>query len=140
VESDVRALRVLLGKCGLAQPSGWLPFTPNAQVPYNVTTSGLVLFACSVPRAFTVKTWGQGFYVATTNGASNYWTIALQKGGGGAISSFTTASYSANTWNRRAESNIEVPLTTADAWIRVYTAKTGSPGALFLAGPAVSVV
>ena len=142
IEADVKWLRVLLGKCGLAQPGGWLPYTAYQVVPYNI--GGLcVAFVATIPRDLTVRSWDQVFYVGSPNDGSNYWTLRLDFYRVGVISpaSFTTAGYSPATWHRKTTSNIDTFVDSSTYYAsRVYViTKTGSPGGLFLGAPAVFV-
>jgi hypothetical protein len=140
IEADVRTLRVLLGKVGLAQPGGWLPF-----VTYDVLLgSGIAAngnpFAVTVSRAFTVRTWHQWVYVATTNDGSNYWTIDLKRSSDNAvISTLNTSAISPDTKTVLSNAGIAAAISTSHLALYISVTKTGSPGAVYLYGPAVFV-
>ena len=138
IERDVRALRTLLGKYGLAQPGGWLPF-----VAYN-DPSGISadsnIFHCTLGRSMTVRHWKQAISVATANDGSNYWTVSLRKNESTTIASFTTAADTLNTWTLHQETAIDEALSGGtDLTLSIRAEKTGAPGNLFLSGPAVFV-
>lgn len=108
--------------------------------PYNNTTDGVTLFTATINRALTVVSWYQAIYVGTTNNASNYWTIELKRytTTGLAIASLRTNRNSAGAWFKLdVEVGASVPST--DKFLFVGVSKTGSPGGLYLAGPAVYV-
>ncbi|NIP97657.1 MAG: hypothetical protein GWO24_31190 [Akkermansiaceae bacterium] len=139
IEADVGLLRVLLGKCGLAQPSGWLPFTTKDYLPSNHSTSPANLFSGTIPRTMTIRSWFQGVYVATTNDGSNYWTIALVENDLTSIASLDTSGMSAGAWSVLSEAGIDTEVGASDVALMVRVTKTGSPGNLYLHGPAVFV-
>ena len=80
-----------------------------------------------------------GFYVATTNNASNYWTITIDsKPSGTTIAILSTASASANTF-AAVSSSLSGTVASSDKMIRVTLTKTGSPGNIYLASPNLEV-
>ena len=80
-----------------------------------------------------------GFYVATTNNASNYWTIAIDsKPSGTTIATLSTASASANTF-AAVSSSLSGTVASSDKMLRVSLTKTGSPGNIYLASPNLEV-
>jgi len=110
------------------------PFTGTA-FPYMYTNR----------NSLTMLEWSQHWYVATTNNASHYWTIALSRldSAGSAwetMNSFTTAAGSPNTHYRNDDDAwIIDTVTSANKGILVIVTKTGSPGSLYMAGPHVLV-
>lgn len=121
------------------QQAWLLPFSASDYVGSGISSNGSA-FAATVPRALTVAIWMQTCYVATTNDSSNYWTLALYRyqTAGTKIAEFSTATSSAATWLRFYLSpGASVPST--DLLLYITATKTGSPGALSLAGPAVWV-
>lgn len=134
---DVRRIRVLLGKYGLAQPGGWIPFAAYEALGYNQSAESNV-YSASIYRACTIKTWVQSLYVATTNNGSNYWTCALHRISDLAvIASFTTAAESPDTWIRNVESGLDLAVPVSYVGLYVRMTKTGSPGNFYLMGPAI---
>ncbi|HLB31078.1 MAG TPA: hypothetical protein VJN91_06075, partial [Gammaproteobacteria bacterium] len=123
----------------LTRISGYIPFALTRLSSFPQSANGLS-FEATIDVATTIKRWVQTWYVQTTNNASNYWTIALQEIDGTAIASFDTSAGSANVWTRRDSGEMSVSITTADMGLRINATKTGSPGDLFLAGPAVYVL
>lgn len=138
--ADVGLLRVLLGKCGLAQPSGWLPFGIYQVLPGSGMTSNGNVFFVTVARAFTIRSWHQAAYVATTNNGSNYWTLTMTRLSDSAtVETLSTSAMSAGAWTVLSSTEMDDAITTAHKGVFIATTKTGSPGALYLAGPAVFV-
>jgi hypothetical protein len=116
-----------------------LPFSASDYVGSGISSDGSA-FSATVPSGVTVVSWLQTFYVATTNDASNCWTLALYRyaGAGIKIAELSTGRSSADTWTRLTVTvNAAIPST--DLLLYITATKTGSPGALSLAGPAVWV-
>ena len=140
IEGDVRVLRVLLGRCGLAQPSGWLPFAAYSVLPYLSSTSGVDPFAVTISRSCTIQYWYQSVHVATTNNASNYWSLVLRRMSDGAvIQTLTTSAISASTWSVVSATDMADALTAAHVGLYIRVTKVGGPGALTMAAPAMFV-
>jgi hypothetical protein len=130
-----------LGKAGLAQPAGWFPFATYQALPHNMTTTPLDPFAGTISRPLTIKGYHHSGTVLTTNNGSNYWNIWLRSWGTGAtISLINTSAWPVGGVGQSEDLGINyaiTPGTDIGLYIRVY--KTGSPGPLYLAGPAVFV-
>jgi hypothetical protein len=140
IEADVGLLRVLLGKCGLAQPGGWLPFATYQAVPHNVTTSGQDLFAGTLSRACTIRYWCQAVAVLTTNNGSNYWYFELRRMSDNvSIKALNTSTLSPGAWELLSSTDLALSLTTAHKGIYIRAYKSGSPGPLYMGAPAVFV-
>jgi hypothetical protein len=143
VESDVRVLRVLLGRCGLAQPSGWLPFMVyQTGKQYGADSAGWP-FCAPLSRSATVRGWWQSYFIYTTNDASNYWRFHLVKIGPGVQSTIKVLNTNGGTydnWQQVSDANLDHPIAAPTyVVLRMYIDKVGSPGALYLAAPAVFV-
>lgn len=69
-------------------------------------------------------------YVATTNNATNFWTINLKKSNGTVISSLQTISGAANTWlSLDTDVFVSRQLVSSDSpFVIVSIVKTGAPG------------
>lgn len=137
--AQVAALRVLLGKCGLAQPSGWLPFVTYGLDPENQSGTGTTC-AITVSRAFTIRSWTQAVYVDTTNNGSNYWSFELKR-----VSDFTTiktlntSALSPDTWTVISDTAMALAVPKTYLGLYVHVSKTGSPGNWSSMGPAMFV-
>ena len=78
--------------------------------------------------------------MATTNDATNYWTIDLLRGDGSTIKSITTAAASANTATLSQSTTFDIAsVGTADKLIYIRVTKTLAPGNLTLYGPTLEV-
>ena len=137
---ELAELRVRLGKSGLAQPFGWVPFSAADSLPSNVSTSPVTLYSATIYRALSLKTWYQAAYVATTNDGSNYWTIALVEADLTAITSVNTSAASADTWTMLSDTSVGGSVDRGDIGLLVRVTKTGSPGNLYLMAPALFAV
>lgn len=117
----------------------WLNFTTYGTAINGITANSNV-FICSIDRTTTFVTWSQGWLVATTNDASNYWTVTLKTIGGVTINSFTTAAGSPGVWTLTTDATWDVAnVNTTTKIIYIVVTKTGSPGALSIASPTIEV-
>lgn len=117
-----------------------LPFVCHDYVSSGIATVGSP-FSATIPAALTVVSWSQTGYVATTNNSSNYWTVSLYRSLGASsikIAEVSTKSWTAATWTN-ASVGIGQAIPSTDKMLYISVAKTGSPGALSLAGPVVWV-
>lgn len=109
-----------------------LPTVPLQAIPYS-GAAGVSIAMAPVRTDKTILVTGVSFLVnvQTTNNASNYWTFALtQSNGTTTIQSGTTASNTAGTWYTTNYALTSVQ----NAYLHVRaTAKTGTPGGLYLA-------
>lgn len=104
------------------------PFSANA-VPY----------AASGGYTITLVSVTCGFYVATTNNGSNYWSITIDaKPSGTTIATLSTASASANTF-AAVSSSLSGTVASSDKMLRVVLTKVGSPGNIYFAAPNLEI-
>ncbi len=123
----------------LVANSGYLPMVSYGSLGSGITVNSIVCGA-AIGYACTLRRMHVNTYVATTNNGSHYWTVALINTSTGAtITSFTTASDSADTWYNHAVTGLSTALATTDKSVYIYVTKTGSPGALNVLGTAVYV-
>jgi len=117
-----------------------LPFGIYTQIS-PMTADNSLPFAASIDRTITFVRWSQAWYVATTNDGSNYWTITLQdQTGSTTIKSFSTSAGAADTWTLNQATTFDsASAGISDIMLFVLCTKTGSPGALYLAGPNLEV-
>jgi hypothetical protein len=129
--------------------SGWLPFTNYVatQAPWSkASNNNDVIFVASIDRSMTVDHWTQAAYVTSDNngnGASDYWTISLQEWDGTVIDTVDTSGESADTRLSLSTTGISHsldPSTDGQQMVLVLIQATGSPGDLYLYGPAVYVL
>lgn len=137
---DVAALQERVSRISSRDGPGWyVPFTVYAHVGQNITADSTV-FLSTVPRAYGIRSWCQIWYQDATLDGSNYWTIFLFASDYGIIHSFDTSGGTATTWTRNQWLDQSIQLTTDDLYVSVYVEKTGAPGGLYLACPAVYAV
>lgn len=80
-----------------------------------------------------------GFLVATTNNASNYWTIAIEsKPSNTTIVTLSTASASANAFTA-VSSSLSGTVASSDKLLRAVLTKVGSPGNIYFAAPNLEI-
>jgi len=126
--------------------SGWLPFTTYKCLPYGMTKADNdedSPFSASIDREMTVDHWSQAVLVQTTNDGSNYWTITLYESDGTEIDSVDTSGISADSNELLTATSIDHdldPSTAGEEMVYIKVDATGSPGALYLHGPAVYVL
>ncbi len=118
-----------------------LPMTPFGGLtsPYpNTTPNGTALLGGPIGWDMTPRVLSCAVFVATTNNASNYWTITLNVvTSGGSVTaqgSVTTAAVSAGAWNvLTLDTFITSPWPAATYAVAYLTiTKTGTPGSLTL--------
>jgi len=138
--AEIAALRVLLGKVGLAQPSGWLPMMASNFLPGAGTTTDQTAYTITLSRPLTVHYWYQNVYITGTNNGSNYWVLTMKRFSDLAtLATLDTSGVALATSTNLAATGINAALTMAHLGIRIECAKSGSPGTLYLGGPAVFV-
>jgi len=140
IERDVRVLRVLLGKCGLAQPGGWLPFSAYGQLPGGPISAAGNPFAVTVPRALLVKSWDQRVNCMAPNDGSNYWRIQMAGSVTGTFAEVNTAALSPGVSSVLSVPNVNCQLPSSETHLYLYVFKVGSPGNMYMAAPCVFVV
>lgn len=110
-------------------PVSPIPFQLWAGAPPPYTAANAILFyPAPQSLSFVVNSLTYGVFIATTNNASNYWTIVLETDTG-AIDTRTTASLAANTITTIPVTTIS-GVKTANTYMRITISKTGSPGGL----------
>jgi hypothetical protein len=118
--------------------AGYLPFGTNTTAA-NIS-AGAIIYTSTIGASQTIKRYHQGIYVVTTNNGSNYWTIILRRADTlAALISLSTAASAANTILTLSSVG-DVAITTGMLNVYVEVAKVGSPGNLYLYGPAVYVI
>ena len=117
----------------------YLPFGVYISIAPFTTSSNP--YAATVDRTLTFVKWGQAIHVATTNDATNYWTIYLRRLSDAAdITTLVTSSMSADTWTLLTTTSFTITsVGTTGMGVYVVCQKTNSPGALYLLGPALEV-
>lgn len=119
--------------------SGWLPFAIYETLPYNYSGSTAAFFSATIPRAITIRSWHQAVYVLTTNDSSNYWQVQLKQEGGGVLVTLSTQGNSPGVYYVESSTGLSISKDTSHKLLYVSASKVGSPGAIFLSGPAVFV-
>jgi hypothetical protein len=117
----------------------YLPFGVNDTI--NPLTANGNPYAATVDRTLTMIKLTVALYVVTTNDGSNYWTISLKRLSDNAqVAAFNTSALSPDTTTQLTTTSFDIAsVGTADAGLVVGAAKTGSPGNLYLWGPALEV-
>jgi hypothetical protein len=127
----------------LAKPY-YLPFGVYLTInPITAAASpGLPYFASADNgNTLTFVRWSQAWHVATTNNGSNYWTIEIKRvSDSGTVATFNTSAGAANTWILNSITSFSITtLAAAGLGIFLVATKTGTPGSLFVGGPALEV-
>jgi hypothetical protein len=108
------------------------------------TSAGGNPYAGTVDRNMTFVQWMQGCYIVTTNDGSNYWRIVLAADNGTVattIKEINTSALAPNGWRKLTNTAFDVAsITTSQNILYVSVAKVGTPGALYIAGPALEVL
>jgi hypothetical protein len=116
-----------------------LPFTYyNSLPPWD--TGNFTAFTSTVFEDATIIHWRQSFLVADTNDASNYWDIELCRlDSGGVLATMNTIGGSPNDWFRIDAGTLSVPIIGGMVSVVLQAISSGTPGQLWLHGPAVQV-
>ena len=111
-----------------------LPLHNYTSISPLAAAGTLLIGTVSDSFALWLERWLMTTFVATTNNASNYWTVQLKTDAVGTISSFTTASDVPNTRTRHVVSSFGAnnPLGTSNLIVTVDASPVGSPGALYM--------
>jgi hypothetical protein len=134
---DVAELKREVGRLRTLESGGWyFPMATYGIVPSSITISSGV-FLGTIPRQIVIRSWKQAWYIASGD-ASNYWTIRLFYGGN-LVTQFTSQSGPYNVWNRFDALAMIVTVSEANRYLYVDAIKTGTPGGLALACPAIYV-
>lgn len=111
-----------------------LPHSPDTVIPITGNTTGALV--AGIPWATAYDLWllslQTTFIVNTTNNATNYWTMVVQKMAGGIATTagqFDTSGAAADSWTF-GSSAINALLGVTHHWFRMNATKTLTPGAL----------
>jgi hypothetical protein len=107
-----------------------------------MSTTDSFPYLAAVDRTVTFKKITYSVYVNTTNDASNYWSIILRKSDAPrtVVKTLTTAAVSAGAWVSISATTFDVAsATSTDSSVQIRLTKTGSPGSIYMAGPALEV-
>jgi hypothetical protein len=119
--------------------------------PDDISSDGVYVFAATVPNMYTavsLKAWHVAAKVGTENNGndgSNYWTIHICKSNHPtytSLDSLNTSAMSTDDWETLSEEGLDISLnpdTEGQEALFIKVVKTGAPGNLSLAGPAVYV-
>jgi hypothetical protein len=117
-----------------------LPFGVYSHLsPMTVTESNP--YAVSIDRTMTLNSWSQMVFVLSTNDASNHWRIRIKKiTDGSIVNEISTESISPNVSVLLTDTIFDVPTVgAADIGIYINCTTSGSPGPLYMFGPAFEV-
>jgi len=111
----------------------------HAPFPFAASGSAYAPWTVTIPRAGRIVSFILGFYVGTTNNATNYWTFTLRE----AISATTvvtmnTSASSANTWTRLAPTT-SYDVTTSLVALEIVARSTLAPGNLWMSAPIIAM-
>jgi hypothetical protein len=120
------------------KPPLYLPWTQRVLNPFPLASSGGNWGDSGQPWAVNVLAFYCSVFVATTNSATNFWTVALIDTAGTTLASFTTAAIAANTYARFAPA-ISVQPGTSNIALAIKCTATLNPGAIYIF-PAVALL
>lgn len=117
----------------------WLPF--GIYTSLNPLSAAGSPFLATVDRTITFVKWTNSVLVITTNNGSNYWTIALRRWSDDSeIKTLDTSAFTAGAIGQISTTSFTISsIGTTGNGIYVTCAKVGSPGNLYLGGPALEV-
>lgn len=132
--SDIRRLAQELRPWLLASLALPIPFYPRALPPYTANAADIM--DAPTWRPMQPQRLALQVYVATTNDATNYWTITLSIQNNGILiaqGSVNTSALTASSWQTLSLSSFVTPswdALTAIAYLGIT--KTGTPGGLYV--------
>jgi hypothetical protein len=115
-----------------------LPFdAPHANTATTTNNDNVGRIAHNGDLDWLLYRFAAAVFVATTNNASNYWTLTLRYITAGntvtAVTTVTTAAIAANVWNRIATNTFSPVTAPATAFmLEVIASTTGAPGSLLV--------
>lgn len=119
----------------------FVPFTHYDVLGANITAASATPFWGTVGKAMVLQSWMQNTYVDTTNNGSNYWSISLivkqADQSNDTIATFNTSTHSASANVKTTTSLNSYTILSTDLTLAMAVSKVGSPGGLYIAGPAV---
>lgn len=98
-------------------------------------------YTATVDRTVTFVKWTLGLAVITTNDGSNYWKIRLERvSDNSVIKEVNTSALSADTFAQLTATTFDIAsVGTAGVGLYIHCVKQGSPGNLYIIGPALEV-
>lgn len=121
------------------RPPLYLPWTQRVLNPFPLASSGAAWGDIAQPWPVNVLAFYCSVLVATTNNATNFWTVSLVDASSTVIASFTTAAIAANTFVRFAVTTGIVQPATTSPELEIIPTATLSPGAIYIM-PAVALL
>lgn len=121
--------------------SGSQPFLPFG-VYQNLSPMSTTSFpyGITISKTITLLRWVQHVFIATTNDSGNYWIIELRRISDAAnIATIQTNGVAANTQLLLSTTSFSnQPLVPSNISLYIICTKSGSPGNLYMTGPAVN--
>ena len=118
----------------------WLSFQAWSTLPGsgNAVTNGNA-FLMAIPRNMTLKKAVIPTYTATTNDASNYWSLQFTSGSGATILSGQDFHLDTpSTWTPHTYTSFDGPdILAAHVYLLLGFTKVGAPGSLFIGNPCI---
>lgn len=138
--SDYAARRDHVHAMGTLTGRHWLPFGVYSAIN-PITATGQVVYSATIDRTMTLIKWSQAVYVTTTNDGSNYWKLQLVRWPDSvAVDEINTSGASPDTATLLTDTAFDISSVGAsDVGLYVYPIKVGSPGNLYIFGPALEV-
>lgn len=117
-----------------------LPFGVYSSIN-PLTTHNSLPYAATIDRTMIYVKWSVTLYVQTTNNASNYWTVYLERASDAQlIASVNTSADVNDTYNLKTVTSFSVSSHgVTDKAIRIRAAKTNNPGAIYILGVTLEV-
>jgi hypothetical protein len=116
----------------------YLPFGVNDA--FNPHTANGNPYAATIDQTMTLIKWSNGIYLLGTNNGSNYWTINLVTLFGTTVATMNTSALSGGTGHLISTTSFSPSsVGTSDVILYMSCVKTGSPGGLYVYGPALQV-
>jgi hypothetical protein len=130
---DQRDLQRRMGQTEVKEtPALYLPWSQRVVNPFPLASSGGVWGDLAQPWAVQLLTFSASVFVATTNNATNFWTLSLINSAAAVLASISTASIAANTATRLTPTTSFVQPATSNASLSIIATATLNPGAIYI--------
>jgi len=106
-----------------------------------ITATGQIPYGASIDRTMTLIKWSQAIYVVGTNNGTHYWRLQLVRWPDSvAVDEINTSSASPDTATLLTDTAFDISsVGAADVGLYVHPIKVGTPGNLYVFGPALEV-
>lgn len=126
-----RLSRQMGRSAGRDVPAIYLNWVQRSLNPIALGSSGVVAFESGMPFPTRPLAFYCSVFVATTNNATNFWTLDLIDSNSVVLATISTAAIGANSWTRLEDLTVTAPSSSMTGLFIRPTA-TLSPGSIYM--------